>query len=99
VAGGAAGLGVSAASGNPREVMPPETLLSFHLRAPLTVNPVSYGEVQRLQASVTPPRPQMVVRRPPPPPYPYGYYPPPPPPPYYYGAYYPYPYYHYRYWR
>jgi hypothetical protein len=98
VAGGAAGLGVSAASGNPREVMPPETLLTFHLRAPLTVNPVSYGEVQRLQASATPPRPQMVRR---PPPYPYGYYPPPPPPPpYYYGAYYyPYPYYHYRYWR
>jgi BON domain len=98
VAGGAAGLGVSAASGNPREVMPPETLLTFHLRAPITVNPVSYGEVQRLQASATPPRPQMVRR---PPPYPYGYYPPPPPPPpYYYGAYYyPYPYYHYRYWR
>lgn len=98
VAGGAAGLGVSAASGNPREVMPPETLLTFHLRAPITVNPVSYGEVQRLQASATPPRPQIARR---PPPYPYGYYPPPPPPPpYYYGAYYyPYPYYHYRYWR
>jgi hypothetical protein len=97
VAGGAAGLGVSAASGNPREVMPPETLLTFHLRAPLTVNPVSYGEVQRLEASAAPPRPQMVRRTPPP--YPYGYYPPlPPPPPYYYGAY-PYPYYHYRYWR
>jgi hypothetical protein len=97
VAGGAAGLGVSAASSNPREIMPPETLLTFHLRAPLTVNPVSYGEVQRLEASAAPPRPQMVRR---PPPYPYGYYPPPPPPPYYYGAYYyPYPYYHYRYWR
>jgi hypothetical protein len=77
--------------------MPPETLLTFHLRAPLTVNPVSYGEVQRLEASAAPAHPQMVRR---PPPYPYGYYPPPPPPPYYYGAYYyPYPYYHYRYWR
>jgi hypothetical protein len=97
VAGGAAGLGVSAASGNPRDVMPPETLLTFHLHAPLTVNPVSYGEVQRLEASAAPTPPQMLRR---PPPYPYGYYPPPPPPPpYYYGAYYyPYPYYH-RYWR
>jgi hypothetical protein len=68
--------------------MPPETLLTFHLKAPLTVNPVSLAEVQQLQASVTPPRPPVRPR----PPYPYGYYPPPPPPPGYY-------YYPYRYWR
>jgi hypothetical protein len=85
-AGGAAGLGMSAASPGPREIMPPETLLTFHLRAPLTVSPISLAEVQQLQASAAPPRP--VVRpRPPYPPYPYGYYPPPPPPP---GYYYPY---------
>jgi hypothetical protein len=91
VAGGAAGLGMSAASDGPREIMPPETLLTFHLRGPLTVSPISLSEVQQLQASAVPPRP--VARpRPPYPPYPYGYYPPPPPPPGYY-------YYPYRYWR
>ncbi len=90
VAGGGAGLGASAATAGPREIMPPETLLTFHLRAPLTVSPVSYAEVQRLQASVTPP-PRRVRPRPAYG-YPYGYPPPPPPPPYYY----PYP---YRYWR
>ena len=87
VAGGGVGLGASAASAGPRSIMPPETLLTFHLKEPLTVNPISLSEVQQLQASVAP-RP---VRRPRPP-YPYGYYPPPPPPP----GYYPYP---YRYWR
>jgi hypothetical protein len=60
--------------------MPPETLLTFHLKAPLTVSPISLSEVQQLQASVTPRRPP----RPPRPPYPYGYPPPPPPPGYYY---------------
>jgi hypothetical protein len=62
--------------------MPPETLLTFHLKEPLTVNPISLSEVQQLQASVAP-RP---IRRPRPP-YPYYGYPPPPPPP---GYYYPY---------
>jgi hypothetical protein len=90
-AGGAAGLGLSAASAGPREIMLPETLLTFHLKAPLTVSPISLAEVQQLQASVTPP-PRPV--RPPRPPYPYyyGYPPPPPPPPGYY-------YYPSRYWR
>jgi BON domain len=91
-AGGAAGLGLSAASPGPRDIMPPETLLTFHLKTPITVNPISLAEVQQLQASVAPPRPP--VRPRPPYPYPYGYYPPPPPPPppgYYY--------YPYRYWR
>lgn len=107
-AGGVTGAGVSAASDGPREVMPPETPLSFHLRAPLTVQPVSYAEAQRLQASVQGsgerrggygPRP---YRRPRPYPYPYGYPAPypyaygyPPPPPYYYHRY-PYRYYYGR---
>lgn len=86
VAGGSAGLGASAAGGGPRSIMPPETLLTFHLQAPLTVNPISLAEVQQLQASVAPPQRRPPAR--PRPPYPYGYYPPPPPPPYYY----PYPY-------
>src|SRR5690242_6170022 len=38
VAGGTVGLGASAASSGPRSVMPPETMLTFHLQAPLTVN-------------------------------------------------------------
>jgi hypothetical protein len=83
VAGGGVGLGASAASAGPRSIMPPETLLTFHLKGPLTVNPVSLAEVQQLQASVAPPRRPVRPR----PPYPYGYYPPPPPPP---GYYYPY---------
>ena len=78
--GGTAGLGASAATAGPRAIMPPETLLTFHLKAPLTVNPISLAEVQQLQASVTPRRPPRPVR----PPYPYGYPPPPPPPGYYY---------------
>lgn len=90
VAGGTVGLGASAASAGPRQIMPPETLLIFHLKEPLTISPISLAEVQQLQASVTPP-PRPV--RPPRPPYPYYYgYPPPPPPPGYY-------YYPYRYWR
>jgi hypothetical protein len=84
VAGGTVGLGASAASAGPRAIMPPETLLTFHLKEPLTVNPISLAEVQQLQASVAPPRRPVRPR----PPYPYGYYPPPPPPPGYY--YYPY---------
>lgn len=86
-AGAGAGLGASAATPGPRSIMPPETLLTFHLQAPLTVNPISMAEVQQLQASVTPPRPP-ARPRPAYPPYPVGYYPPPPPPPPYY--YYPY---------
>ena len=41
VAGGGVGLGASAASAGPRSIMPPETLLTFHLKGPLTVNPVA----------------------------------------------------------
>jgi len=87
VAGGAAGVGLSAASG-PREVMPPETLLNFHLKEPLTISPISLAEVQQLQASAA----RRPVSRPRPPyPYPYYYgYPPPPPPPPPPGYYYPY---------
>ncbi len=81
VAGGVTGLAASAATKGPQVVIPPESLLYFHLSAPVTVTPVSYQEAQRLQASVTPQQPRLVRR----PVYAYPY-------PYYYGYGYPYPY-------
>ncbi len=94
-AGGVVGAGASAATPGPREVMPPETPLSFHLRAPLTINPITSAEVQRLQASAQPQQQPRQFRRPRPYGYPYAYgYP--PPPPYYYRPYYPYRYYYWR---
>jgi hypothetical protein len=80
VAGGAGGAGISAATPSPREVLPPETLLLFHLKAPVTITPVSYQEAQRLATSTA--RRQPIDSRlnnryygypvpPPPPPYPY----------------------------
>jgi hypothetical protein len=101
VAGAGVGLGASAATPGPRSVVPPESVLTFHLTTPATVQPVSYQEANQLEASSAPPS-----RRYPgagPGPGPYGYGPPPagyaPPPPGYapypYGypvAAYPYPY-------
>ena len=98
VAGTGVGLGASAATPGPRSIVPPESLLTFHLTAPATVQPVSYQDASRIEASA--PGPQ--GRRYPPQPYGYGgpgypgpaaYAPPPPgyaPYPYAYG--YPYPY-------
>ncbi len=114
VAGTGVGLGASAATPGPRSIVPPESLISFHLTSPATVQPVSYQEAARIEGSAAP-----QGRRYPPSPYgsPYGYpaaYAPPPPGyapyPYAYGypypyAYaYPYPYvygypYYYRRWR
>ncbi len=80
LAGGGAGLLASGATNGPRVMLPPETILNFHLSRPLTVQPVSWQEAQRLAANV----PQLQQR--PLYPRPYPYYPPPPPPyPYYYG--------------
>ncbi len=78
-AGGVAGAGVSAATPGPRQIMPPETMLTFHLAAPVTILPVSYAEAERLAASLGQRRPYLRPR-------PYGYPPPPPRPVY------PYPY-------
>jgi hypothetical protein len=68
--GGGAGLAASAGTNGPRLYLPPETLLNFHLTTPVTVQPVSWQEAQRLAQSV----PQL-QRRPVymAPPYPYGY--------------------------
>ena len=70
LAGGGAGLLVSAGTNGPRAVLPPETLLNFHLTSAATVQPVSWQEAQRLSQNA----PQL-QRRPVymAPPYPYGY--------------------------
>lgn len=68
IAGGATGAAVSGATHGPRLTLPPETLLQFHVKQPLTVQPLKYSEAERVAAS-TP----TLIRRPyPPPPYPYG---------------------------
>ncbi|MGA7523941.1 MAG: BON domain-containing protein [Acidobacteriaceae bacterium] len=87
--GGGAGLAASAATNGPRIYLPTESLLNFHLSAPVTVQPVSWQEAQRLARSA----PQL-VRRPVYRGYPYPYpYPSPYAYPYPYPAYgYPYPY-------
>jgi hypothetical protein len=98
VAGTGVGLGASAATPGPRSIVPPESLITFHLTSPATVQPVGYQEASRIEASAAGPQ----GRRYPPQPYGYGgpgypgpagYAPPPPgyaPYPYAYG--YPYPY-------
>jgi hypothetical protein len=80
--GGAAGLGASAATNGPRLVLPTESQVDFHLTAPVTVQPVSWQEAQRLATSSTPQQPRLVRRPAYYPYYPYAY-PPPPPPGYY----------------
>lgn len=93
-AGTGVGLGASAATPGPRSVVPPESLLTFHLTTAATVQPVSSQEAYQIEASANPPD-----RRYPPQPYGYGgpaagYAAPPPgyaPYPYAYGGY-PYPY-------
>ena len=47
-AGAAAGVGASAASHGPNVWIPAEALVSFHLKTPLTVNPVGAQEAARL---------------------------------------------------
>lgn len=89
--GAAGGLAASSATRGPHLYLPTEAMLDFHLSNPVTVQPVSWQEAQRLASSA--PRPELVRRPRPvyvapgpyygPYPYPYGY-------PYPYA--YPYPY-------
>ncbi len=85
--GVAAGTAASAASSGPGVWIPAEALVSFHLRGPVTVDPVSREEASRLAEGLYPSRPSL-YQRPPSPyypygprymnygaPYPYGYYP------------------------
>jgi hypothetical protein len=92
VAGTGVGLGASAATPGPRSVVPPESVLTFHLTSPATVQPVSYQEAARMDAESGPPQGRYAAG-------PYGYpgpsaaYAPPPPgyAPYPYAYGYPYP--------
>ena len=87
VAGGGAGTAASAAGG-PHAWIPAEALVTFHLNAPVTVDPVSQEEAMRLAQGLYPGGPQLYHRR--------AYYGPgpgyPPPPPGYYAGYSGYPY-------
>jgi hypothetical protein len=87
-AGAVGGTAASAATPGPQVWIPAEALMDFHLNTPVTVQPVSSQEAQRLAANAPPPsqRPTLYRRGY----YPYGYYPyppPPPPPGYYYRPY------------
>ncbi len=83
-AGAAAGTAASAATPGPNVWIPAEALVTFHLKDPLTVSPVSAQEAARLAQGLYPGGPSLYRRG-------YGY---PPPPPYGYagGPYYPYAY-------
>jgi len=65
-AGAAAGVGASAASSGPNVWIPAEALVTFHLKTPLTVNPVSAQEAARLAQGLYPGGPNLYRR---------GYYP------------------------
>jgi hypothetical protein len=86
VAGGTVGTAASAASSGPRAWIPAEALVTFHLNTPLTVDPVSQEEANRLAQGLYPGGPTLYRRpmygRPYGPVY-YGY-----PPPVYYRPYY-----------
>jgi BON domain len=91
--GGVAAAGVTGAIPARDLLVRPESVLTFSLAAPATVQPVPQDELDRLVAQQQDQR--MNAPRygypPPPPPRPYGYgypYPPPPPPPYPYYRYY-----------
>ena len=66
-AGAAGGTAASAASGGPRVWIPAEALVTFHITAPLTVNPVSPQEAARLAEGLYPGGPSLYRRGP------YGY--------------------------
>jgi len=67
-AGAAAGVGASAASSGPNVWIPAEALVSFHLKTPLTVNPVGAQEAARLAQGLFNGGPNLYRRRY----YPYG---------------------------
>ncbi len=91
-AGGGAGVAASAASSGPGVWIPAEALVSFHLAAPVTVQPVTQQEAMRLSQGLYPGGPNLYRRGP------YGYR----PYPYAYAPVYYRPYYFsggYYYWR
>jgi hypothetical protein len=70
-AGAAAGMGASAATPGPRAWIPAEALVTFHINAPVTVQPVSQDEADRLAEGLYPGGPNLYRRGP----YGYPYYP------------------------
>ncbi len=75
VAGGGTGAAVSSLTPPPRTFIPAETMITFHLSTPVTLQPVSYQEATRLAATMPQQRPVALQPRRPyylPPP---GYYP------------------------
>lgn len=82
VAGAAGGMGVSAATTGSRIILPSESLLVFRLTQPVTVQPVSAYEAQRLSSGSPQLQRRTILREYPQPVYAYpaGY-----PPPFYYG--------------
>lgn len=89
--GAGAGTAASAATRGPNAWIPPEAQVTFHLNAPITVDPVTEQEAERLAQGLNPGGPNLYRRRGPYGPYgPYRYG----PNPYYYGPR-PYPYYAY----
>lgn len=60
-AGAAGGLAASSATNGPRVYLPTEAAVDFHLTSPVTVQPVSWQEAQRLASSA--PQPVLVRRR------------------------------------
>ena len=76
--GGLGGAGLSSLSSGPQLYIPPESVLTFYLSAPVTVHVPTIGEIQQLASRVPPSaygRPAYGRGYPPPP----GYYPPPRP--------------------
>jgi len=77
-AGGTVGTAASAATPGPRAWIPAEALVTFHLAAPVTVNPVDPQEAARLAQGLYPGGPTLYRRGPGyyggPAPYPYPYY-------------------------
>jgi len=63
VAGGATGAAVSSATPAPRSFIPAETMITFHLKDPLTLQPVSQGEATRLAATMPRQNPVLQPRR------------------------------------
>jgi hypothetical protein len=61
-AGAAAGMGASAATPGPRAWIPGEALVTFHLGAPVTVQPVSQEEAARLAQGLYPGGPNLYRR-------------------------------------
>ena len=76
--GGLGGAGLSSLSSGPQLYIPPESVLTFYLSAPVTVHVPTIGEIQQLASRVPPSaygHPAYGRGYPPPP----GYYPPPRP--------------------